>query len=143
MKMSNEHFILQILNTVTKGYATKVCLIKEQLDRGKTVAIDNVKDCLSLEYERVLKRKNKYKDDNKSDKEGEKAFAATHFKGQCNYCGKYATNQPIATKESKITTVKMTIIIKIISLIIIIIMDSMEKQIAERRRQIKRMQVFP
>ena len=75
MKMSNEHFILQILNTVTKGYATKVCLIKEQLDRGKTVAIDNVKDCLSLEYERVLKRKNKYKDDNKSDKEGEKAFA--------------------------------------------------------------------
>ena len=90
IKMTNEHFILQILNVTTKGYTTEVCLIEEKLDKNEVVTVDNLKDCLSLEYERVQKWKANNNDDNdESEEETEKAFAATQFKGQCNYCGKY------------------------------------------------------
>ena len=35
IKMDDEHFILQVLNTVTKGYATEVRNLKESNTRGK------------------------------------------------------------------------------------------------------------
>ena len=39
IKMDDEHFILQVLNTVTKGYATEVRLIEEKLDKSETVTM--------------------------------------------------------------------------------------------------------
>ena len=96
IKMDDEHFILQVLNTVTTGYATEVRLIEEKLDKSETVTIDDLKDRLSLEYERVLKWKKHEEEDedesDKSDEENEKAFFSTQFKGRCNYCGKYGHN---------------------------------------------------
>jgi len=93
IKMDDEHFILQVLNTVTKGYATEVRLIEEKLDKSEKVTIDDLKDRLSLEYERFLKWKTHGEenedDSDESDEENEKAFFSTQFKGRCNYCGKY------------------------------------------------------
>jgi len=93
IKMDDEHFILQVLNTVTKGYATEVRLIEEKLDKSETVTIDNLKDRLSLEFERVLKWKKHEKknedESEESDEENEKAFFSTQSKGRCKYCGKY------------------------------------------------------
>lgn len=88
LDISEDLFILHILNAVTKGYSTEVRLIEEKLDEGKTIMIDGVKDHLSLEYECVLKWKHK-NNNNESNDEEEKAFTAYSFKGQCNYCGKY------------------------------------------------------
>jgi len=78
---------------VTKGYATEVRLIDEKIDKRETVTINDLKDRLSLKYERVLKWKKHEEEDedesDESDEENEKAFFFTQFKGRCNYCGKY------------------------------------------------------
>jgi len=93
IKMDDEHFILQVLITVTKRYATEVRLVEEKLDKSEKVTIDDLKDRLCLEYETVLKWKKHGEenedDSDESDEENEKAFFSTQFKGRCNNCGKY------------------------------------------------------
>ena len=76
---------------MTKGYAIR--LIEEKLDKSEKITIDDLKDWLSLEYERVLKWK-KHEEENEdesdvSDEENEKTFFSAQFKGRCKYCGKY------------------------------------------------------
>ena len=93
IKMDDEHFNLQVLNTVLKGYATEVRLTEEKLDKSETVTIDDLKDRLSLEYERVQKWKKEEDDEEEeSDEDNEKAFFSSQFKGRCNYCGKCGHN---------------------------------------------------
>ena len=87
-KMTDENFILQVLNTVTKNYITEVRLIEERLDRNEEVSIDDVKDTFALEYERSTKWKHEIEDDSDEEDE-EKAFIASNYKGRCNYCCKY------------------------------------------------------
>ena len=100
LNITEEMFILQILNAVTKGYSTEVHLIKEKINNSKIITIDDVKDCLSLEFERALKWKNKGND--KDSKEGEeKAFSAFNFKGQCHYCGKYGHKAPDCPEKKR------------------------------------------
>ena len=108
IKMDDEHFILQVLNTVTKGYATELRLIAEKLDKSEKVTIDDLKDRLSLEYGREQKWKKEEDDEEESDEDNEKTFFSSQFKGRCNYCGKHGhkvsqCRQKMRDMESKNT----------------------------------------
>ena len=87
--MTDEHFVLQILNTLTKGYATEVCLIEEQLDMGDPVTIDGLKDSLALECEREIKRNGEDMLMMIQMKKKREYFVLSNLiEGQCNYHGK-------------------------------------------------------
>ena len=85
--MTDEHFVLQAMQSLTQAYSTEVRLVEEKIDDGKSVSIDDLKERLSLQYE----RKTTYEDhDEDSDSDDdEKALTSIGFKGKCYNCGKY------------------------------------------------------
>lgn len=79
--MSDEHFVTQILNGLTIIYDNEVRLIECDIDEGKHISIDDVKERLSLIYERKTGRQYTKESDDNHDAD-EKAFIAGQFKGK-------------------------------------------------------------
>ncbi len=87
--IGDDMFILQAMNSLTKGYATEIRLMEEKMDAGENITVEQLKDRLSLGFERIQKWSYEDDDDDDSEEEEEKALLATQFKGRCNNCGKY------------------------------------------------------
>ena len=87
--MSETHFVTQILNGLTAGYDNEVRMIEREIDLGGTVTIEDMKERLSLVFERRNDRQyNDDDDENEANDSDDKAFAAGQFKGKCHNCGK-------------------------------------------------------
>ena len=107
-KMTDRHFITQMLNALTRGYDNEIRMIELEIDREEEITIENLKERLSLVYERMQDRGSTEDDAEAEDDEGdEKAFVSTSggFKGLCRNCGKRghkAADCPDKTKSKRI-----------------------------------------
>ena len=99
--MSDEHFVLHVMNNLTKQYATEVRLLEDALDRGEEVSIDRLKEKFALEYERGTRRDEDDLNDEENEVNEESAFYASGFKGRCKNCGKYGHKAAVCKEKEK------------------------------------------
>jgi hypothetical protein len=74
--MTDDHFMVQVLNSSTNDY---------KLQMLNPLTIDELKEELSLTYERLLMKSETAKVNNLGE---EKALVVTQFKGKCRNCGR-------------------------------------------------------
>jgi hypothetical protein len=83
-KMTDEQFMMHILNNLTSDYMMDISKLKDRIgSKDNPLDIEDMREALSLTFERMNDGAN-----NDSDEE-ETALAAGQFKGRCNACGKY------------------------------------------------------
>jgi hypothetical protein len=83
--MSDDQFMMHILNNLTLDYSMDISKLEDRIGAtSEPLEIEDMRDALSLTYERISERFHS----NDSDDE-ETALAAGQFKGRCNKCGKY------------------------------------------------------
>jgi hypothetical protein len=83
--MTEEQFIIHVLNNLTSDYDNQVETLEKRI--GSTtdpLTIEEIRDDLSLRYERIGRKKHE-----DSDEETDKALLAGQFKGRCRLCGKW------------------------------------------------------
>jgi hypothetical protein len=79
--MTDDQFMDEVLNSLTNDYKLQMLLMKEQIgSKENPLTIDELKEELSLRYERILMKTEKAKVSNLAE---EKALVVTQFKGKC------------------------------------------------------------
>ena len=80
-------------------------MIEREIDLGKTISSEDVKERLSLVYERMLTRgiNEEEEADDDADDGDEKAFysGGSKFKGRCNFCGEFGHKIADCPKKKK------------------------------------------
>jgi hypothetical protein len=83
--MTDEQFMTQILNNLTKDYATQGYFLEKRLnDKVNPLKIHEIRTELALQYERLGGKKSS--DDNEVTQD-QALYAGRNFKGQCRKCG--------------------------------------------------------
>jgi histone deacetylase 1/2 len=86
--MTDDQFILHVLNNLTDEYETLVEIMEKRIGSDSDpIDIEDIREDLSLKFERI-QRKHGHQDSD-SDEEEHAMFAGGQFKGRCNACGKY------------------------------------------------------
>jgi hypothetical protein len=84
--MTNEQFLIQVLNSLTGDYELQMTLMEKRIgNRENPLTIDELKEDLNLRYERISFKSESTRNDNYGE---EKALFVTQFKGKCRNCGK-------------------------------------------------------
>ena len=89
-KVTDTQFMVKVLNSLTPEYDTQVKLLEKRIDKSGNDALklEEIREDLSLEYERFQRTRRSNKD--KEESGGETAlYAGGQFKGKCRGCGKY------------------------------------------------------
>jgi hypothetical protein len=89
-EMTDDQFILHILNNLGKDYESQVERIEDRIgDAENPLTIEDMREVLNLRFERMNIRETER--DEFKDYGGEKALIAVNkqFKGRCYNCGKY------------------------------------------------------
>ena len=91
--ISDEYLMIHILNNLPSEYELQVEQTEENINKYDNLLIsEQVCSTLSLKFERL----NASNEDDKDDKETEKALLTIQFKGSCNNCGNVGTRNKIA-----------------------------------------------
>jgi ABC-type ATPase with predicted acetyltransferase domain len=84
--MTDDQFMIQVLNTLINDYKIQMLLLEKRIEsKENPLTIDELKEELSLRYERLLMKTEMAKFNNLVE---QKAFLVTQFKGKCRNCGK-------------------------------------------------------
>ena len=82
--MSDDQFLLHVLNNVSKEYETQVNNVEKRVGHATNpLDIEELRSDLCLRFERMNA------DDESDESEDEKALFGAQFKGRCNKCGKW------------------------------------------------------
>jgi hypothetical protein len=84
--MIGDQFMVQVLNSLTSDYELQMLLLEKRTgSKENPLNIDELKEELSLRYERLLMKTETAKTNDLGE---EKALVVTQFKGKCRNCGK-------------------------------------------------------
>jgi hypothetical protein len=84
--MTDDQFMIQVLNSLTNDYELQMLLLEKRIgSKENPLTIDELKEELSLRYERLLMKTETAKVILLGE---EKALVVTQFKGKCRNCGK-------------------------------------------------------
>jgi hypothetical protein len=84
--MTDDQFMVQVLNSLTNDYELQMLLLEKQIgSKENPLTIDELKKELSLRYERLVMKTETAKINNLGE---EKALVVTQFKVKCRNCGK-------------------------------------------------------
>jgi hypothetical protein len=78
--ISDNHFILHILNNMMEDYDLQLAMMKRVTDKSNPLFIDEIRDDLNLRFERSNEKQNK---ESENDNNQEVAFFGGQFKGKC------------------------------------------------------------
>ena len=101
-KKDEEQVVIEnVLAKLPKEYTLIIETIERDLNQGKTVTLEDIKEEVRKKHKKVCKEKNV---DPEADGTGEETALAfkQKFKGQCRTCGAHATRQKTAGKEKPI-----------------------------------------
>jgi Zinc knuckle len=84
LSISENQFILHILNNMTADYSSQLDMMEKRLnDKKNPLTVDGIRDDLNLKFERL----NEKNDDNENDDNQDVAIIGRWFKGMCRNCG--------------------------------------------------------
>jgi hypothetical protein len=84
--MTDDQIVTQVLNGLTNDYELQMLLLEKRIgSKENPLTIDELKEELSLRYERLLMKTETAKMKNLGE---EKALLVTQFKEKCRNCGK-------------------------------------------------------
>jgi hypothetical protein len=87
MKMTDDHFMLHIVNNLTKDYERQVEAMEDKIGvETNPLTIEEMCAILTLRFERI---NDKQDSDNENANADHARMAAGQFKGRCRACGKY------------------------------------------------------
>jgi hypothetical protein len=83
--ISDNQFILQILNNMTEDYDLQLAMMEKRVtDKSNPLTIDKIRDDLNLRFERLNEKQN---EGSENENNQEVAFFGGQFKGKCRNCG--------------------------------------------------------
>jgi hypothetical protein len=83
--ISDNQFILHTLNSMMDDYDLQLAMMEKWVtDNSNPLTIDEIRDDLSLKFERLNEKQNK---ESENDNNQEVAFFGGQFKGKCQNCG--------------------------------------------------------
>jgi hypothetical protein len=83
--ISDNQFILNILNNMTDDYDLQLAMMEKQVtDKSNPLTIDKIRDNLNLRFERLNEKQN---EESENDNNQDDAFFGGQFKGKCQNCG--------------------------------------------------------
>jgi hypothetical protein len=83
--ISDNQFILHILNNMTEDYDLQLAMMEKRVtDKSNPLTIDEIRDNLNLRFERLNEKQN---EESEHDSNQEVAFFGGQLKGKCRYCG--------------------------------------------------------
>jgi hypothetical protein len=83
--ISDNQFILHILNNMTEDYDLQLAMMEKRVtDKSNPLIIDKIRDDLNLRFERLNEKQN---EESENDNNQELAFFGGQFKGKCRNCG--------------------------------------------------------
>jgi len=83
--ISDNQFILHILNNMTDDYELQLAMMEKRIaDGSNPLTIDEIRDDLNLRYERLTEKHNNESENNYNQ---DVAFFSGQFKGKCRNCG--------------------------------------------------------
>jgi len=84
--MTDNQFMVQVLNSLNEDYEIQMLLLEKRVGNNENpLTIEELKEELSLRFERLLSKSESTKNEGSSE---EKALFTTQFKGKCRNCGK-------------------------------------------------------
>lgn len=86
--MSDEQFMVYVLNNLTTDYDTLIDLLGRRIgSTNDPLTLEELREELNLRFERITSRRN---DNGNSNEDGEEhaLYAGAKHKGKCEYCGK-------------------------------------------------------
>ena len=84
--MTDEQFIIHVLNSLTNDYKLQMILMEKRIgDKMNPLSIDELKEDLNLRYERLS---TKFESLKRYDFGEERALFTTQYKEKCRNCGK-------------------------------------------------------
>jgi hypothetical protein len=92
--ISDNQFILNILNNMTEDYDIQFGMMKKRVtDTSNLLTIDEIRVDLNLRFERLNEKQN---EESENDNNQEVPFFGGQFKGKCQNCGAIGHKQRIA-----------------------------------------------
>jgi hypothetical protein len=87
MKMTDDHFMLHIVNNLTKDYERQVEAMEDKIAADTNpLTIEEMREILVLRFERLNDKQDSDDDNANAD---HALIASGQFKGRCRACGKY------------------------------------------------------